>query len=152
MKSCCFTGHRDIPYEEFGALSVRLEEELRKLIAAGYTEFHTGGALGFDTMAAQCVLRLKREFPELKLCIDVPHRGQESKWSMQNRRIYRNILMLADQVNVLSEYYMRGCMHARNRYMVDHSDCLIAYVRRVSGGSAYTLAYAMEKGVEVIRV
>ncbi len=152
MKTCCFTGHRQVPPPEQKELKVRLEQELRKLIDAGFTTFHAGGALGFDTLAAVWVLRLKKEFPHIRLCIDVPHRGQELRWKPEFQEVYRKILMHADEVNVLSESYTSGCMHARNRYMVDRSDCVIAYVRKTSGGSFYTMAYAMEKGVEVIRV
>ncbi len=152
MKSCCFTGHREIPYQEHETIAVRLEEEVRKRIAAGFDTFRAGGALGFDTMAALCVLKLKKEFSHIRLCIDVPHRGQEQRWSMENRKLYQEILLFADEVNILAESYMRGCMHVRNRYMVDHSECVIAYVRKASGGSAYTVEYAEKKGVEVIRV
>ena len=152
MKSCCFTGHREIPYQEQEMISARLEEEVRRLIGMGFVTFHAGGALGFDTLAAQCVLKLKKEFPKIRLCIDVPHKGQERKWSMENIKQYQEILLFADEVNILSESYFRGCMHVRNRYMVDHSDCVIAYVRKESGGSAYTMAYAEKKGVEIIRI
>jgi len=52
----------------------------------------------------------------------------------------------------VSPSYTRGCMQLRNRYMVDRADTLIAYVKRDSGGSAYTKRYAIKKGLTIIDV
>ena len=52
MKSCCFTGHRNIPAAEYAEIQKSLESELIQLIHQGTRYFGTGGALGFDTMAA----------------------------------------------------------------------------------------------------
>ena len=152
MKVCCFTGHREIPAAERQQLSISLSDEVKKLTEQGVTVFRNGGALGFDTLAALCVLRLKNENPDIKLYIDVPHRGQEMRWREEDRERYHYILSRADEVHYLAEHYYRGCMHVRNRHMVDNSDVVIAYVRKMSGGSFYTMQYADETGVPVIRV
>ena len=152
MSACCFTGHREIPAEQYTELRARLAQEIETCIQTGVTEFRTGGALGFDTLAAQCVLSMKTKYPHIKLQIDVPHNGQEKRWSEKNQAIYHDILSRADGVTVLAEHYYRGCMHVRNRHMVDHSNYVIAYVRKTTGGSAYTVAYAEEQGIPVILV
>ena len=51
-QTCCFTVHRVIPVDEYEAIAQRLEEEIVNLIHQGVRYFATGGALGFDTMAA----------------------------------------------------------------------------------------------------
>ena len=56
---CCFTGHRRIPDQEGLWLRRRLREEILSLAEEGVVTFLTGGALGFDTMAAQEVLRVR---------------------------------------------------------------------------------------------
>ena len=62
-KTACFTGHRKIPPEDFEEISRRLEKTLIPLIEKGYMYFGAGGALGFDTLAAQTVLKLKTVYP-----------------------------------------------------------------------------------------
>ena len=57
---CCFTGHRRIRPEIMPELSALLDRVLDTLINDGVTEFRTGGAVGFDTLAALKVLE-KRE-------------------------------------------------------------------------------------------
>ena len=52
--ACCFTGHREIPSEDREPLRAALLSEIQRLYAEkGVTEFYTGGARGFDTMAAE---------------------------------------------------------------------------------------------------
>ena len=52
-KTCCFTGHRKLPTEKLNKITDELEKTVIGLIADGYRFFGTGGALGFDTVAAQ---------------------------------------------------------------------------------------------------
>ena len=65
---------------------------------------------------------------------------------------YDRIRASADFVRVLSPTYHRGCMHVRNRYMVDRSDVCICYLRTMTGGTAYTVGYAESRGLEIIRL
>ena len=39
---------------------------------SGYLYFGAGGALGFDTLAAQTVLDLKKDYPQIKLILVLP--------------------------------------------------------------------------------
>ena len=54
-KTCCFTGHRDIPARVLPLLSAELEQAVLGLASEGVRYFGTGGALGFDTLAAETV-------------------------------------------------------------------------------------------------
>ncbi len=150
MSVCCFTGHRTLSSAERRRLLSGLSAKIEELIHAGVTVFRNGGALGFDMMAALCVLGLKTKYPKITLCIDVPHRGQESNWEASQQELYWYILERADEVTYLSEQYYSGCMYARNRYMVDRSDYVLAYVRRTNGGSYYTATYAEEQGKKIL--
>ena len=83
--SCCFTGHRRIPAQEGLWLRRKLREEISALAEGGVATFLAGGALGFDTMAAQEVLRVRGErFPHLRLVLVLPYVGQESQWSQRD--------------------------------------------------------------------
>ena len=75
-QTCCFTGHRDIPKSEKESLQKRLENELISLIQQGVTIFKAGGALGFDTMSAQAVLKLKAAYLHIRLILVLPYKDQ----------------------------------------------------------------------------
>ncbi len=151
-KTCCFTGHRDIPEIEKERLYRDLYTEISALIKKGVTIFRCGGARGFDTMAALAVLDIKKLNHEISLVVDVPCRNQHLRWNTEEREAMEYIMSVADEVNVLSPYYHNGCMQYRNRYMVDRSLYLIAYQTKSSGGSAYTVLYAKEQGLTIIKI
>ena len=50
LRSCCFTGHRDVPIDKYGAIWTAVETEVMKLYKSGVRTFITGGALGFDML------------------------------------------------------------------------------------------------------
>lgn len=148
--SCCFTGHRRIPAQEGLWLRRKLREEISALAEEGVATFLAGGALGFDTMAAQEVLRVRGErFPHLRLVLVLPYVGQESQWSQRDAAVYRALLRQADEVVYTAKAYTRGCLFQRNRYLVDHSAHCVCYLQRDTGGTAYTVRYARERGLVI---
>lgn len=89
-KTCCFTGHRKIPAEQYERIVERLESEITALIHQGVQYFGAGGALGFDTMAAKTVLRLRERYPQIRLILVLPCKKANS-WSQGDRATYENI-------------------------------------------------------------
>lgn len=59
-KTCCFTGHRSLSGAEKLKAAVRLRRVIEEQIKAGIVFYGAGGALGFDTLAAQTVLDMKK--------------------------------------------------------------------------------------------
>ena len=151
-KSACFTGHRDIDPASVPFIRAKLREILIKCIDDGYCDFYNGGARGFDLMSAEEVLKLKEEYPHIRLHIIVPCSNQTRGWREEDAVLYEKITSSADGVKCLSPFYFDGCMQIRNRYMVDNSQLLIAYMERASGGSAGTVKYAEEKGKEIVNI
>lgn len=150
--TCCFTGHRQISPEIMPTLATELESVLLQLIGDGFRFFCAGGALGFDTLAAETVLHLKMQYPQIRLILVLPCHEQTRGWKPEDVRRYEAIRKKADKVIYTAEHYTRGCMHLRNRYLVDHSAVCVAYCTRTTGGSAYTMAYARRQGAPVIRL
>ena len=68
------------------ALARRLKTILVDLIENGYRYFGVGGALGFDTLAAQTVLDLKTSYPHIKLILVLPCLSQADSWSLHDQR------------------------------------------------------------------
>ncbi len=151
-KTVCFTGHRTIPMLKKWKIEKKLKETLEALIDNGYCYFGAGGALGFDTIAAQTVLGLKKKHPEIKLILVLPCKNQTRGWEEKDVSVYESIIEQADKVVYTQEHYDRGCMFKRNRHLVDNSSVCVAYLMEEKGGTAYTVNYANQKGVKVINI
>ena len=147
---CMFTGHRDIRFEDVNTLPVWLDERIEEYIALGYTDFCVGGATGFDTLAELKILEKKKKYGFIKLHLYLPCRDQDKSWTDNQKAMYRVVLEHADSINYVSENYFRGCMHKRNREMVEASDVCIAYCHSQKGGSRYTVTHCQKKGVKVV--
>ena len=148
----CFTGHRKIPPGQADTLARQLRSTLMRLIEDGYIYFGAGGALGFDTLAAKAVLDLRAEHPQIKLILVLPCLSQTRGWSARDIEIYDDIKSKADKVVYTSQEYTRGCMHKRNRHLVDNSSVCICYLTESTGGTAYTVDYAKTKNLTVINL
>lgn len=147
----CFTGHRKIPREYYGDIEQRLEKTIVKLIEEGYRYFGAGGALGFDTMAAQAILRLRTRYSMIRLILVLPCVFQTRGWSSTDVDEYEKIKSAADKVVYVSREYTRDCMFKRNRHLVDNSDACVCYLTE-GGGTAYTVNYARVKGLRIINI
>ena len=152
-KTCCFTGHRKMTDKEKLSCSKRISHLVDTLVHIGVTEFITGGALGFDTVACVTLINIKRQkYPHINITVAVPCKDQSQYWSIGDKAIYSSTLKYADRVVVLSEKYTSTCMQERNRYMVDHSKYCISYLKTQSGGTYNTVRYAKKCGVAVINL
>ena len=147
---CCFTGHREIPEGIAPFLRAQIRAQVQQLNREGYDTFLCGGALGFDTLAAETVLEEKQAGLPVRLALALPCRDQHLRWSRQNQQRYLSILAAADEAVFLNEQYCPGCMQQRNRYLVEHSSRCIAYCVRDSGGTAYTVNHCRRKHVPVL--
>ena len=151
-RTCCFTGHRTISPSDYHKIKENLTKAIIELIHHNYRFFGAGGALGFDTLAALTVLRLKENYPHIKLILVLPCLSQTSGWLEKDKKIYQWIKKQADKVVYTSPEYTPGCMHKRNRHLVDHSSFCICYLKKPMGGTAYTVDYALQKGRKVLNI
>ena len=156
-KSVCFTGHRTIA-EDKETLSARLYALLERLVTEKkVTDFYTGGAVGWDALAALTVLKLRESYPEVKLhlVLPCPFEEQSAKWNEAQKAEYQHILGLADSVEQVSDRYYNGCMKARNARLVElASDYCICYwnPKNFRSGTGQTVRMAQRKGIEVINL
>lgn len=150
--SCCFTGHRIIPPEEYDKIVSRIRLEAEKLIEEGVCIFYAGGALGFDTIAAQVVISLREKYEHIRLILALPCKNQTRGWKEHDVNVYERIKARCDDYIYISEEYFIGCMHKRNRYMVDNSAYCICYCKEDTGGTAYTVKYAQKNDLEIINI
>lgn len=146
-KTVCMSGHRGIDSD------LNVEELYQKLydLAIKYDTFLVGMAVGFDTICAKCLIKIRDSFLERKIRIIacIPCENQADRFSFFQKREYKKILQLVDEKIVLNKTYTSTCMMERNRFMVDNSSYLLAYLRRNYGGTYNTVSYAKKKGITV---
>lgn len=103
----------------------------------------SGMALGWDLALAEAAV-----YEGALLIAAIPFEGQEAKWSDYHKARYQALLDDAYEVVVVSEAgYAAWKMHARNRWMVDNCDVVLALSNGdKTGGTAACLNYAAKVG------
>lgn len=151
LHRCCFSGHRPEKLEEPETdVKQWLADQIDSAIAAGYTTFISGCAMGVDIWAGQIVLQKKAQNPALHLIAATPWPGFSNKWSIDWQVQYSELLKNADLIVPICNHYHKGVFQQRNEWMVDHSNRVIAYFNGAPGGTKNTIDYAASKGIEVI--
>ena len=161
LHSCCFTGHRP-PFLPDGGdetrpgmlrLKALLDRTVLEAAASGVRTFLAGGAPGFDTIAAEAVLALKADFPDVRLLLALPSHTQSDEYPDALKTRYERILSQASAAYYASEISNApAAMRRRNRFLVDHSDCCIAYLTQRGSGTSYTVDYAKKRGRYVVNL
>jgi uncharacterized phage-like protein YoqJ len=160
LKSCCFTGHRPdkLPWGRNESspdclyFKRVLTDALDSLYDSGYRHFICGMAQGTDMYFGEAVLALRQLHPDVTLEAAIPFPDQAAHWSRPMRERYDRLLQAADQQKVICPHYAPYCMMARNRYMVDKADLLIAAYNGTPGGTQKTIAYACRKRRHIMQL
>ena len=97
-----------------------------------------------------------QKHPDIKLVAVKPMQNQGANFSPEGKRLLEHALENADYIVCTSEHYSKYCYTIRNKYMVDHSDRLIAFISKSStrSGTNQTINYAkkIHKKTTVINV
>ena len=103
-----------------------LEQQIIQALANGYTTFITGMAQGVDLWAGKIVADLRDNGLPIKLVAANPYPGFGKGWEPEWKSLHQEITSRADLVENVCKAYNKGCFMSRNKWMVDHSDLLIA--------------------------
>ena len=90
--------------------ATNLDREINNLISQGVTDFVSGGALGFDQIAASLIIAKKEMGHDVRLVFALPCRNQDERWNADQKRLYHNLLAEADEIVYVSGEYTDGCM------------------------------------------
>ena len=148
-QTCCFTGHRDIPLGEEAKIMTRLRYRVEELYNRGYRYFGVGGALGFDTMAAEWLLNFRETHHLIRVIEVLPYKGYRDCWTKAQQDHADLLDRKFDKVVYCCENASDEAFLTRDRHLVDCSSACISYCTRITGGTAYTVKYAMEHGIPV---
>ena len=132
------------------AIESELEKEVCYLYSKGYRHFVTGMSHGVDLAYGKVILKLKEEYPDIKLECAIPCLEHTAKWNHMPDvlELYNKILSGADKITYVTRKTFNedpSCMQRRNEYMVDISDYCTAVWDGSSGGTGNCVAYAQKK-------
>lgn len=149
MICCTFAGHRD-------AYESAAEDKVRALLFSLLEQdddfcFFSGSIGRFDLMCERIVREIKRLYPQkrIQLMLVLPY--MHTSINTHSRYFHERY----DDIIFPSE--LEGCPHKaailrRNRWMIDRSDYLIAYVFHCFGGAYATLKYARRRSITIWNV
>lgn len=163
FKSCAVIGQRParfrFGYKENNAGCKRLKKRLRDQFVSLYGQnvrrFYAGGCIGVDQWTGEILLQLKKqpEFSDIELILIEPFPNHDAQWDDWHRKRQAFLRSLCTDHMVIGNSSQRRSFAARNHYLVDHADVLVAVYdndRTVHSGTGQTVFYAERKGVPVV--
>jgi len=144
--SCCFAGHRQIfDYKILEKAAITISD----LAQNSVTTFYTGGMGDFDNSCSSIVRSLKRTNENIKLYLIIPYMKQKlNRCKDYYEEAYDDIVCPLDLIGT----HYKGAIKKRNRWMVDNSTHVIAYVCMAYGGAYEAVQYAERKNKHVINL
>lgn len=147
MKSLYITGYR--PHElgifndthpGVAIIKTALENQLRMLIEDGLEWIVISGQQGVETWAAQVVIELKADYPEVKYSIITPFLEQEKNWNEHKQTTYMHIVSKADFVTSVTKrpYEAPWQFIEKDKFIIDNTDgTLLVYDEENEGSPKY---------------
>lgn len=143
-----FTGHRKLPSGYYNHDNpsddwLKVERLIAKILTEFTLHYHinefiVGGAIGFDTLVAKCVMEHRTKYEGIKLVLAVPFPSYASKMLHFNKKIFLKYEKEADKIVVVSEDpYTARKLFVRNEWMVMNSDILCSFCFKKSKGGTY---------------
>lgn len=160
-QTVAFTGYRPPKLPDSCSPSVQtrlsclLVDAIRDSYAKGCRIYLNGMMAGWDVLAAEAVLTVRSDLADI-CCVSVaPFRKSyfaNSNWTPDWKARALNVYRQSDHAFYLSEQYQRGTYYTRDRFLIDHASCVIAFYDGKPGGTKYTLDYAAKMGLEIINI
>ena len=134
--TCFFIGHRETGDELIPALTAAVE---RHITEYGVTSFIVGRYGNFDKLAARVVIDAKKRHPEVTLTLLLPYHPFDRP--TPTPKGFDGTFYPPGMETVPK----RAAIVRANRYMLEHSSYLIAYVSHPSSGSREVLEAALRR-------
>jgi len=140
--TCSFFGHRDTP----DAIETLLEKRVSALVEEGTDQFLVGNQGFFDNMVLRVLRRTQERYPHIVYYVVLAYLPSDNVlWTpyTDEETIYPD---------GLEKVHPRYAISWRNKWMVQKSDVVVAYVTRTYGGAARFLQYASQQNKRVINL
>ncbi|MBE6529623.1 MAG: hypothetical protein E7680_03350 [Ruminococcaceae bacterium] len=141
-----FIGHRQV--EHFREVEEQLTEIVKDLIRSKeFVEFYIGRNGDFDILAASVIKRAQEKYGKANnsLILVIPYPITD----MEYMEKYYDEIWYPDELHGV---HYKSAITKRNEWFVDHSDLLVAYVTRASGGAYDCMKKAQQKGISVAQI
>ena len=136
-----------------------LYDQLYQLCDAGLEWVVISGQLGVESWAAETVLELKKEFPNVKYSVITPFLEQEKNWNEQKQTQYIQIINNADFVTSVTKrpYEAPWQFIEKDKFIINNTDgMLLIYDEDNEGSPKYILKlvekYMEQNDYELIRI
>lgn len=135
-----------------GPVSDYIRKEMQGVIDTFFTSelvLITGMALGVDQLWAEMAIK-----NNLRFIAAIPCYGQDLSWNMQNRNRYHELLnnKLCTQFMVNNVHYKPWVMQARNEWMVNNCDMIVAVWDGSDGGTKNCIDYANKQNKPLVKI
>jgi uncharacterized phage-like protein YoqJ len=151
-----FTGHRQLkgnypPSKEWRTVFDTILYYIMELNNE-YKELHfaSGGALGFDQVAAEAVIRAQTLGANATLTFVIPFPGFQKRWPAKSQEHLEQLQQMATKVVFVDNdpTYKPYKLQKRNEYMVNRSDMILALIEQglTKGGTFNCIKYAYSLG------
>ena len=141
--TCCFLGHKDTPPSICG----KLEEVIEKLITEnGVDSFLMGNQGNFDSMALSILRSMKAQYPYISYNVVLAYMPTERE--VWNPYKYGETLLPEG----IEDVHPKFAISWRNKWMVNESDIVIAYVSHSWGGAAKYVEMANKKRKRIVNI
>lgn len=146
MKVVCIIGPREIPKDKVGFVRQELRREIEQAITDGFIKFLSSMSNNIDLDCVSIVAEEKKQYPQLYVEAVIPYSG---RIKAKDRR-FQELMKQCSGVKVISPTRDRDCYFARNHYLVEKSQRVIAVSDgRQKSNTAQTLRMAAAKGLEL---
>ena len=159
ISKACFTGYRPEKFDfkldnnrKYKLMVSRINETIKSLYSNGCNFFYCGMAPGFDIIAAECVLKFKKNHNDIRLVCAVPYYTHKYSIPDEWLKRYTMVLKQSEEVIYITEAYHISSFQLRNQYMVDMSDCVICWYDGKKGGTKNTINYAQKQNKYIINI
>ena len=138
MAACTFFGHRDSPDSIFPMLQNSIEG---LILSQSVNKFYVGNQGRFDSLVLKALRELKTNHPEISYYVVLAYLPEKQMTYAPEKTLFPEGLETVPR---------RFAITHRNRWMVDHSDIVIAALSRDFGGAADAVRYAKRQDKVVI--
>ncbi|MBQ8400999.1 MAG: hypothetical protein IJX14_03625 [Clostridia bacterium] len=135
-----FCGHSQLADKDI--VRKHLTDEIYELLRTGYRKFYLGGYGDFDNLAAAVLTELKDAYPDMERILILPYLDKQVDTSLYTGTLYPP----------LENVPKRFAISRRNKWVVEQSSVIVAYVDHSWGGAVKTLEHAVKKGLRIINL
>lgn len=149
---CFFVGDYNLPGYRINTIRQQMREMLEKFVNKGILDFFIGGDPGFETLAAEEVVRFRMRFPEreIRLVYLPPSSEEYAQRSVQERNKLDAMRWTADQVFPAANFPAVRDLQSGKKWMADHSVACVTYFSHTRDCNSDIIQYAQRKNVYVV--